>query len=80
MEKLQNWLELEGTCGHTVTTKRDLFQESLVLLKNSAAELRQQAESKRLSPLQKAECNLRAKDRGQSSSGGKQEELLNHLG
>ena len=39
--------------GHTVT-KKDLLQESLVLLKTSAAELRQQAASTNLSALQKA--------------------------
>ena len=62
--QLQQWLEVERACGHTVT-KAELLREFCSLLRHSAEQLRREAQSSssHLSPLQKAEKVLQAQAR-----------------
>ena len=62
VEELRQWLAVERSLGHTVMPS-DLFQECISLMRATAAKLKQQAsENTQLSPLQKAEYLLKAKD------------------
>ena len=62
VEELRQWLAIERSLGHTVMPS-DLFQECISLMRATAAKLKQQAsENTQLSPLQKAEYLLKAKD------------------
>ena len=62
VEELRQWLAVERSLGHTVMPS-DLFQECISLVRATAAKLKQQAsENTQLSPLQKAEYLLKAKD------------------
>ena len=62
VEELRQWLAVERSLGHTVMPS-DLFQECISLTRATAAKLKQQAsENTQLSPLQKAEYLLKAKD------------------
>ena len=60
--QLKQWLEVERACGHTVG-KADLLREFCTILRAKAEHLRKEATSALLSPLQKAEKILQAKNR-----------------
>ena len=60
--QLNQWLEIERACGHTVG-KSDLLREFCTILRAKAEHLRKEAKSALLSPLQKAEKILEAKSR-----------------
>ena len=62
VEQLRQWLAVERSLGHTVMPS-DLFHECISLMQATAAKLKQQAsENTQLSPLQKTEYLLKAKD------------------